>query len=231
MKPTAHLCCVCFVLLTAACSGPASYDPRIEPGNFVAAVTHPLLPLVPGTVFRYSVKDDAVIEEVRLEVLQEKKTILGVQCTVVRDVSHVGGAVEEDTLDWFAQDREGNVWYFGEDTTAFKATGPTKAGSWMAGERGAKPGIVMKAKPTVGDAYRQEYLAGEAEDEAVVLSVDEAAAVPFGSYTGCVKTKDFTQLEPNILEHKVYCPGVGQVLSVGVQGSNERMELVEVTAP
>lgn len=208
-----------------SCTVDTTYDPTIAPASFVADVDNPLYPLVPGTKFVYENGD----ETVEVTVTANKKTILGVSCTEVHDVASVAGEVIEDTLDWFAQDQDGAVWYFGEDTKEMSGGMVTSThGSWEAGVDGAKPGIVVPAAPKVGDTYRQEYYACEAEDMGEVLALDATAMVKAGSYTGCLKTHDFTPLEPDINEEKYYCPGVGLVLSVDVV-TGEREELASVT--
>src|SRR5262249_38652173 len=123
------------------------------------------------------------------------------------------------------QDRDGSVWYMGEDTTQFTNGQPSgHEGSWEAGVANAKPGIVMKANPTVGDTYRQEYRACQAEDQGQIIALDASATVPDGSFTGCVETKDFSALEPDLLENKYYCPGTGIVLTIDVS-TGQREEL------
>jgi hypothetical protein len=99
-------------------------------------------------------------------------------------------------------------------------------GSWEAGVKGAKPGMVMPAKPTIGQIFRQEYLVGEAEDQAQIVALDEQASVPAGTFTGCIKTQEWSRLEPGVLEHKYYAPGVGVVLEVMTEGGTERSELL-----
>jgi hypothetical protein len=222
--------CACVAMVATACGGGGGgYAPTIDPAHFVAGVDNRFFPLVPGTVFEYAVRETG--EQVRVEVTADTKVILGVTCTVVHDVASIDSTVVEDTFDWYAQDDEGNVWYFGEDTTKLGGGTSSKEGSWEAGVDGAQPGIIAEAAPRVGDVYRQEYLRGEAEDQAEVLSLDESISVPFGSYTGCLMTKDFSELEPDVVEHKYYCPGVGQVAAVSVAGDPEHEELVAVTAP
>jgi hypothetical protein len=153
----------------------------------------------------------------------------GIQTRVVRDVVTEDGQPVEVTDDWYAQDECGNVWYLGEDTTEYENGRPvSKAGSWEAGVDGAQAGIIMPPKPRVGLQYRQEYYAGEAEDAAKVLTTDEQAEVPFGHFTGALLTKDFTRLQPKVLEYKLYAKGVGPVLVLGVSGGGGREELVEV---
>jgi hypothetical protein len=214
--------------LAAACGGD-DYNPNIDPAHFVSGVTNPLFPLVPGTVFDYKVQETT--ETVKVTVLSETKLIKGITCVVVHDQASSGGQVVEDTFDWYAQDDEGNVWYMGEDTTAFDAGAMSKEGSWEYGVDGALPGIVMKGTPKVGDTYRQEYRKGEAEDEGEVLSLDASVTVPYGTFTGCVQTRDFTALEPDTEENKYYCPNVGQVRAIATKGGPETEDLLMVTKP
>jgi hypothetical protein len=133
----------------------------------------------------------------------------------------------EVTDDWYAQDSEGNVWYLGEATTEYEDGKPVStAGSFEAGVDGAQAGIVMPAEPKPGVSYRQEYYAGEAEDEARVVSLDEQAEVPYGHFAGVVMTRDVNPLEPEVLEFKFYAKGIGPVLAVGISGGSGREELV-----
>ncbi len=163
-------------------------------------------------------------------VTNQTKTILGVTNTVVLDtVWDEDDELVEETYDWYAQDKEGNVWYFGEDSKEYEAgVLVSTAGSWEAGVDGAKPGIIMEANPQIGDSYRQEYYVGEAEDMAEVLSLSETASVPYDSFTGCLKTKEWTPLEPDIVAHKYYAPGVGCVMEIMVEGGSEHVELIDV---
>ncbi len=133
----------------------------------------------------------------------------------------------EDTYDWFAQDRRGNVWYLGEDTKSYEPGGKVNtAGSWEAGRDGAQAGVAMPAHPRVGQRYRQEYYAGQAEDRGRVLSVNEQVESPYGHFKGAVLIKDTTPLEPRLVEYKLYARGVGAVLEVAVSGGRDRAELV-----
>jgi len=142
----------------------------------------------------------------------------------------VDGVLAEDTLDWFAQDKGGNVWYFGEDTKELDANGNviSTEGSWQAGVNGAQPGIVMEADPHVGDTYQQEFSVGVAEDMATVVALNKTVNVPFGSFKDCLETSEFTPLEPGTIDHKFYAQGVGLVQSVALRGGRERLELVTI---
>jgi len=215
---------------TTSTSSVTSTPDHVVPADFVAAVTNPYFPLQPGTVFNFVNKEDAVTQNVTVTVTHDTKVILGVPCTVVHDVVMQSGQLEEDTFDWYAQDKDGTVWYFGEDTKAYASDGSfSTEGSFEAGVNGAKPGFIIKLHPTVGDAYRQEFAAGVAEDRAEILSVDESATVQAGSFQHCVKTKDFSDLEPGVTENKFFCPNTGQILAVTVQGGTGREELVSIT--
>ncbi|HEX6010848.1 MAG TPA: hypothetical protein VFY87_03395, partial [Geminicoccaceae bacterium] len=163
-----------------------------------------------------------------VSVTGETEEILGVRCTVVQDTVTLDGVLVEDTTDWFAQDRLGNVWYFEEIARNYENGDLANLdGSWRAGVDGAQPGIVMRARPRAGEVYRQEFRLGDAEDLAQVLSLSGDAAVPAASCGDCVVTRDFTPLEPDLVERKFYAPGIGLILEVDLE-TGERVELVEI---
>jgi hypothetical protein len=205
------------------------YAPSIDPAAFTATIDNPFFPLRPGMRWEYRSQTEDGVETTVVTVTDKTKTIMGVTCVEVRDTVKLDGQLKEDTLDWFAQHRDGTVWYFGEDTKEYEnGKVATTKGSWVGGVNGALPGIVMPAQPRVGDRYRQEYYKGEAEDMADVLGTAERATVPAGSYDGVVKTKDYSPLEPDLQENKYYARGVGVVLTVDVAGGT-RDELVTFT--
>ncbi len=209
--------------------GQAPYDPPIDPRRFLtpaqtAARPNPYLPLVPGSKRVYRSADEIIT----VTVTQETRAILGVEVTVVRDVvTDEDGELIEDTEDWFAQDVDGNVWYFGEIAQNFEDGLLTDVeGSWTAGVNRAKPGIVMPAAPRTGQVYRQEFDLGNAEDAARVLGTHSNERTPAAACdSSCVVTLDFTPLEPDHLEHKYYAPGVGMILEVNPE-TGERTELI-----
>ncbi|MBM3243165.1 hypothetical protein FJZ31_43450 [Candidatus Poribacteria bacterium] len=206
-----------------------TYNPIINSATFVAKVDNPYFPLKPGTTFIYQGETEDGTERNEIVVTDQTKNILGVTAIVVWDRVWLEDELIEETYDWYAQDKDGNVWYFGEDSKEYENGKVVSAkGSWEAGVAGAKPGIIMKANPQIGDSYRQEYYKGEAEDMADVLSLNESVSVPYGSFENCLKTKDWTPLEPDVVEHKYYAPGVGVVLEVMVKGETQRMELVDI---
>jgi len=197
--------------------------------GFVAQVTNPYFPLPPGRVWSYIQKTKDGVETNIVEVTSDTKEIQGVQTTVVHDVVMIGdGSISEDTFDWYAQDKDGNVWYFGEDTKEYDhGTLVGTTGSWEAGKNGASAGIIMLAHPEKGDTYQQENSPGIVADMAKVMSLDETATVPFGTYTHCLKTQDWTPLEPGIREYKFYAPNVGVVLELTPKNGRERVELTD----
>ena len=196
--------------------------------GFSANVTNPWFPLRPGSVYRYrGVKDGEPSREV-MTVTHRTKTIDGAATVVVSDLLYIRGKLEERTEDYYTQDAEGNVWYFGEQTAELDANGKVKstAGSWRAGVNGAKPGIFMFAHPRPGRSARQEYLKGEAEDHFQVVAKGVVASVPFKIFRGAMLTKEWTPLEPGVIDHKYYARGIGTVLEKTAKGPFELNELV-----
>jgi hypothetical protein len=225
------------MMLAASCSdsstGPTQSIP-FDPSKFVSGVTNPLLPWSPGTINYYEGVSDGLAQTDSVETTSETKTILGVEATVVHDRVYTDGELTEDTFDWYAQDQDGNVWYLGEDTKEMEnGQVVSTEGSWEAGVNGAEAGILMWGDPAahIGEEYRQEFSKGVAEDFGKVVAVDQSVTVPYGTLTGCVKTEDRSALEPDVVENKFYCPGIGVTLEQGVQGSTDRNELVAVLVP
>ncbi len=210
--------------------------PVIDASNFGSSITNAYFPLMPGTVFHYVNRIiegiDTSYEQIEVSVSTDTKIITGVQCREVHDVVTVNGEVTEDTYDWYAQDKSGNVWYFGEHTKSMKdKNGSTTEGSWKAGEQNACPGIIMWANPQrhAGETYYQEFLPGIAEDQAQVINTNNRVSVPYGVFTQCVKTKEFTNLEPGVIEYKYYAADVGLLKTEMTAGGNELEVLTSVT--
>ena len=208
---------------------PASYSPHIDPAEFTTNIDNKYFPLKPGTTLVYRGKTkDATVGDV-VAVTSDTKQIMGVECVVVDDKVTEDGKLAEQTYDWYAQDKKGNVWYFGEDSKEINNGKVTRTeGSWEAGKDGAKPGIIMPANPEVGKTYRQEYYKGEAEDMARALKLNGSVKVPYGTFENVLVTDEWTPLEPNIAEHKYYAPGVGNVKEIATKGPKETLELVDV---
>ena len=210
------------------------YDPVIDPADFVDEIGDPLpidnqyLPLIPGTSFLYQGETEDGTEEILVYVTYETKEILGVTCTVVRETAWLDGELAEDTFDWHAQDRYGNIWYFGEYTEEYEDGEVSTEGSWEAGVDGAKPGILMLADPGPGDSYRQEYYEDVAEDMATVLRLNAQVSVAYSDFDNCLRTKEWTPLEPGSVEFKHYAPGLGLVLVTELKGGIVEIELVDI---
>jgi hypothetical protein len=210
--------------------GPAPYAPAIDPANYTTTIDNPLFPLVPGTTFVYEGQGPDGLEHNEVAVTHNVRMILGVTCVEVHDTVTTNGVLTEDTLDWFAQDLAGNVWYFGENSKSVDGGLVTSLeGSWEAGVDGAQPGLVMEAHPAVGDFYRQEFLLTEAEDLAEVSSLDESVTLSNDSmYAHCLKTTETSPLEPDSHENKFYAPDVGNVLVVEEDLTSELIDIVMV---
>ena len=245
MKRTA-LSAAAALVLFAACGGddkaavapavgsglPKGSEPvELDPAGFTADVDNRFWPMQPGTRWTYREVDEKGKEVVVVVTVtsETKKIANGITARVVRDSVSEDGELIEDTFDWYAQDADGNVWYLGEDTAEFEdGKVNTKAGSWEAGVDGALPGVVIPAEPADDMKYRQEYYAGEAEDNGEVLAVGEQVEVPAGHYADALMTKDTTALEPDVVEYKFYVPHVGPALALGISGGGGREELVKV---
>ena len=208
------------------------YSVEVDPADFVDGIDNPYLPYRPGTAWVYEGETDEGRERIEVTVTDETMVVMGVSCIIVRDQVRVDDELVEDTYDWFAQDKEGNVWYFGEDSRELEDDEVVSTeGSWEAGVDGALPGIVMYAVPVIGNPYRQEYYEGEAEDMAQVLSLNETIKIGLGTYDGCLQSEEWTPLEPGITEHKSYSHGIGLILEEVVEGGRGRLELVEYRPP
>ena len=201
----------------------------IDPSEFTTEIDNPYWPMKPGSrwIFRETDAEGSVSKVVVTVLDRTKKIANGVEARIVHDQVTEHGEVKEDTYDWYAQDAEGNLWYLGEDTTEYENGKPkTKEGSWEAGVDGAEPGIIMPASPQVGMTYREEYYKSHAEDGASIISTDALAKVPYGRFTGGVQTRNFSGIEPNVIEEKIYARGVGVVLEITVSGGSDRDELL-----
>ena len=205
-----------------------NYRPEIDPSSFVDEIDNPYMPMAVGTRWVYEGKSAGHAERTVVSVTRERREVMGISAVVVHDTVSVDGEIAEDTVDWFAQDADGNVWYLGEDSKEYENGKVTSsAGSWEAGVGGALPGIVMPADPRVGDAYRQEYEAGDAEDMMEIRDTGVPVDVPAGTYDTLV-TEEWTPLEPDVVENKYYARGVGNVREERV-GGGDYAELVELT--
>jgi hypothetical protein len=233
IRKIASLALLAAALMLTACGGGAAgapYAPVIVPSNFTTVIDNPFFPLTPGATHVYEGTTPEGTERTENYVTFETKQVMGVTCIVLKNRVTLNGALIEETFDWHAQDKDGNVWYFGEDAKDYEGGKVVStAGSWEAGRDGAMPGTIMKASPKVGDIYKQEYYKGHAEDTAEVLDLTGQATVPYGSYTGVLVTKDWTPLDDTVIENKYFARGIGLVLEDKVKGGSGRSELIAVT--
>jgi hypothetical protein len=213
------------ILLGTGCGG------GHQAARFTARVDNPWFPLRPGTTYVYrGIKDGKPARDV-VTVTHRTHVVRGARCVVVSDRLYLSGRLRERTADWYTQDRRGNVWYFGEKTAELRPDGTveTTEGSWQAGVDGAKPGIFMPARAEVGKSFRQEYYKGHAEDHFQVLDLAAGVTVPFVRTSKALLTKEWTPLEPDVVDHKYYVRGVGTVLERTAKGSKETLRLVRMT--
>ena len=215
-------------------AGPGSgspYEPVLDPANFATTIDNPYFPLPVGRTLVYRGVKDGQTQEDRVTVTDQTKTVTeGITARVVTDVATHDGALLEKTSDWYAQDKQGNVWYLGEDTAAYLPNGKVDtSGSWEAGVHDAEPGLVMEANPQIPDAYRQEFLAGQAEDTAWIVDRGGSATVPYGTLKNVLTSLEATRLEPGAYDQKVYAPGIGIAREQALTGTPEFAELVSVS--
>jgi hypothetical protein len=214
-----------------ASSAGSGYEPVLDPADFTTTIDNPYFPLPVGRTLVYQGVKDGQSQTDTVTVTDRTKVVAeGITARVVTDVAKHDGTLLEKTSDWYAQDDHGNVWYVGEDTAAYLPGGKVDtSGSWEAGVHDAEPGIVMEAKPQIPDAYRQEFLAGQAEDTAWVVGLGETVTVPYGKIRNVLTTLEATALEPGAYDQKVYGPGIGIVSEQSLTGPNETSQLVSVS--
>ncbi|MBE7432658.1 MAG: hypothetical protein HS100_01960 [Anaerolineales bacterium] len=222
-----------FLIFLTACASrleDASYTVNLTPADFVIGIDNPYLPYSPGSKWVYeAMLEDGTVERNEIEVLHEIRDVNGVAATVVHDLVYAGDQIVEETFDWYAQDKDGNVWYLGEEVDNYEnGVLVDHAGSWEWGKDGALPGIIMWADPSahLNEEYYKEYYPGEAEDKGQVLSVSESVSVHFGSFENVVKTYDFSALDPDLKENKFYASGVGVIKEVDL-AVGEEVVLIE----
>jgi hypothetical protein len=200
-------------------------------GRETGPIDNPWFPLRPGTTFVYRGLQDGRPTRDVVTVTRRTRVIAGARCIEVDDRLYTAGRLRERTADWYAQDRGGNVWYYGERTAELDAQGhvTSREGSWLAGVDGARAGIFMPARPRVGATFGQEHYAGHAEDKFRILSLAASVSTPAATSQRALLTKEWTPLEPGVVDHKLYVRGIGLVKEETVQGGNDRGVLVSVT--
>jgi hypothetical protein len=211
---------------------PQTSEPsNLDPADFTTQIDNPYWPMPVGARWNVRVTnpDGELLNEVITVENRTKQIADGVTARVVHDVVYDHGKPSEITDDWYAQDHDGNIWYFGEDTAEFQNGEKDTSGSFEAGRDGAEAGVALPAHPYAGQTYREEYYKGEAEDRAKVLALDQQVEAPIGHFTGAVLIDDTSPIEPDVSEYKLYAKGVGPVVAVSVSGESEREDLISYT--
>ena len=204
------------------------YHASLDPSDTVDVIDNPYFPLRPGMRWVYKGSEDGVAQVDTVEVTTQHHEIMGVSAVVVHDVVTEGGEVVESTDDWYTQDNQGNVWYLGEDTAEYdNGVVTSREGTWQWGKHGGQPGIAMPAHPKRGQKYREEFDRGNAEDTAQVVRTTGQARVPTGAYSPVLVVREWTRLEPKIVEYKKYARNVGEIEEGITRGGRAHMELVE----
>ena len=208
-----------------------SYQPQIVPAEFQATVDNPYFPFVPGTTWKYVEKSGGATSTNTVTVTHDTKVIMGVACVVVHETVARNGRIAEDDYKWLAQHANGAVWCFG---AAARETSPggriSTEGSWEAGVKGAQPGILMPGHPEPGKPFRQEYLYNVAENMAQIVATNETVTVPAGTFSGCVKTREWSMMEAGT-ELKWYARGVGVVKEVATSGDQVVLMSISQESP
>ncbi len=229
MKVTTLCMAIAAILMSSSAFAAEPYNPTIDPANFSNKIDNPLFNLPFGKLMVYEAKTEDGLERIEIRIRPETRKIMGIDTLIYNDRVFIDGQLVEETNDYLAQDKDGNVWYFGEVVDNYEG-GKFKdhAGGWIAGEDGALPGIWIKKKQVVGDSYRMEYYKGKAEDMAEIKETGVTVKVAAGTFKDCTMVYEWTPLEPDAKEHKYYCPDVGgQALSEHLT-DKVRVELVKV---
>ena len=203
----------------------SGYKPEVSIAKFTNSsnITNTYFPVAPGKKYIYEGQTQDGLELIEEQRLATTKTILGITCIIVNFKAYLNETLIEEAWDWYAQDNDGNVWYFGEAVDNYNTNGSLQdhAGSWEAGVDGAQPGTIMPANPQTGFAYREEYYFNHAEDRAKISGTSLTLTIPLGTYTNCIKTRNWTELEPDLNETKFYAPGIGLIKEVNVADNTE----------
>jgi hypothetical protein len=224
---------LCIIGMFCGCDK-TGQNPDFKAGDFVMDISNPYFPLVPGHIMHYTKTSiyvgDTIKEDVYVTVTNELKMIKKVNCRVVHEVVKENEHYTEDTYKWYAQDKNGNVWYFGQNTKKLEDGQWNTDGSWEAGKKSAQPGIMMYGCLWLHtrEPYRQDYADDVAEDRVEIYSLDDSVTVAYGTFIQCVKTRDYSDLTPDIMEYRYYAPGVGLVLADRIKGGYGKEELVSV---
>lgn len=210
--------CTALAMVLAPPATAEAVLPTFNANNFSGnpVITNTYFPVVEGQV--RSFEGAPADEEFIFAGLGAGPTILGVKTFTVRDRAFEEGRIVEDTFDYYAQDRSGNVWYFGEDVTNYiydssgNLIGTNSESSWRAGVNGALPGYIMPTSLQIGFNYFQEHApADEALDEGTTVAVLDSFTVSGATYEDVLKVLETSELDKKARGTKYYAPGVGLI--------------------
>jgi hypothetical protein len=182
--------------------------PSPDPADFVTGVDNPWLPLASGARWTYEATG-VTPGAVTVSVSDQTETVAGVATTVVTRSDPTGAEV----VDYYAQDRGGNVWWLG------------RQGEWRAGEDGAQAGLAMPADPRLGDGWRAAYAEGVVDVRAEVVTLDQVVSVPAGRFSDLVGIDTSDPLTPGVATRSYYASGTGLVEEVSTQGPTSLLQL------
>jgi hypothetical protein len=201
-----------------------SFD--LENCNFASMGENSYFILRPGFHAILEGEEDDEILQLIMTVLDETKIVDGVETRVVEEKESEEGNLVEVSRNYFAICKPTNdAFYFGEDVDIYK-DGEILGheGAWLAGQNGAKAGMIMPGRVEVGLKYYQEIAPGVAEDRAEIVSVNDTLDTPVGNFQNVLKTEETNPLEPGEREYKFYAPGIGLI-------QEEGLKLVNYTQP
>jgi len=200
-------------------SNPASA--KVRQFSHPREITNPLLPLASLRQDILESKSERVTRTARPDIHQ-MFVIDGqsIEALAVEDREMKGGQLEEITIDYFAQDDAGNVYYLGEDVNEYK-NGVISGhdGAWMLGRETQIPGIIMPMNPKVGDHFMSENVPGITWEKDSVVAIAETITTPASTYNGCLKVKEKTS--DGSTEFKLYAPGIGCIKEMEADGDLE----------
>jgi hypothetical protein len=215
--------------VTAAQRGTPHHPPAAQFTR--ARVDNPWFPLKPGTRYIYRGHEDDKPSRDVVTATYRTKRIEGVLCRVVRDRLFLAGKLRERTSDFYAQTKTGTVWYFGENTAELNRQGQvvSREGSFQSGRDGAQAGIFMPAHARVGQTFQQENYPRHAEDKFRILSLSGHFTTALVSTRHGMLTREWTRLEPGVVDHKFYIRDIGNVGEKTIHGGNDFQQLVAMT--